>query len=61
MKIELAKTMTYLDLARKYFPKANDEELDSILWEYTGFPSFYRDLKQLERQLKAAQKKFIKN
>ncbi len=54
----MKKGKTYLDLARKYFPKATDEELNHILWEYTGFPSFYKNLKELKKQLKVAQKRF---
>ncbi len=30
--------MTWLDLAREYFPDANDDELDSLLWNCTAFP-----------------------
>ena len=29
---------TALDIAREYFPKANDDLLDFILWERTSFP-----------------------
>ena len=32
---------TALDIAREYFPNADDATLDFFLWEYTGFPSFW--------------------
>lgn len=35
------KDKTFLDVAREYFPELSDDELDFILWEYTGFPSFF--------------------
>lgn len=52
--------MTYLELARQYFPNATDDELDYILWEYTGFPSFYRDLDELKKQLQEAKEELNK-
>lgn len=33
--------MTWLELAREYFPDASDAELDAILWSETGFPDFW--------------------
>lgn len=32
---------TFLDIASEYFPDASKDELDYILWEYTGFPCFF--------------------
>ncbi len=32
---------TFLDIASEYFPDASNDELDYILWEYTGFPCFF--------------------
>ena len=34
-------SQTYGDLVREYFPNATDEECEFILWERTGFPSFW--------------------
>ena len=34
--------MRWLDLVREYFPNITDEVADCILWEHTGFPSFWR-------------------
>lgn len=33
--------MTGIELVRQYFPKATEDQCDYILWEKTGFPSFY--------------------
>lgn len=33
--------MTGLELVRKYFPDATDEQCDYILWKKTGYPSFF--------------------
>ena len=33
--------MNWIDLVRKYFPNAADEEANDILWERTGFPCFW--------------------
>lgn len=30
-----------VDIVREFFPDATVEEADGILWEYTGFPSFW--------------------
>ena len=32
---------TYQELVREYFPGADDDYVDYILWEKTGFPSFW--------------------
>lgn len=42
--------MTWIDLVKHYFPKADDREADYILWEKTAFPLV--DLKTVESQLK---------
>jgi len=33
--------MTWADVVREYFPGATADEVDFILWEKTGFPSFW--------------------
>ncbi len=33
--------MTGLELTREIFPDLDDDALDYILWEHTGFPSFF--------------------
>lgn len=35
------KAKTWLDVARSVFPGGTDEDLDSLLWEHTGFPNFW--------------------
>ena len=30
-----------LEIAREYFPYLNDEALEHIIWEETGYPSFW--------------------
>lgn len=42
--------MTWIDLVRKYFPNATDEEADFILWEKTCFP--FGNVSQVEKQIK---------
>ena len=43
---------TYVDIAREYFPNATDDELNSILWNKTGFPEFFEEgEKSLREQL----------
>ena len=32
---------TAIEIAREYLPRLADEELDHVIWEYTGFPSFW--------------------
>ena len=45
--------MTVIELARKIFPKMDDNELENILWSKTGFPCFFRKnaKKELRQQL----------
>ena len=31
--------MTYLELVRQFFPDADDDEADNILWNETAFPA----------------------
>lgn len=33
--------MTWVELVKEYFPAVSDEEADYILWEKTGFPTFW--------------------
>ena len=33
--------MTAHEIAKEVFPGKSDEELDFIIWEKTGFPSFW--------------------
>lgn len=33
--------MTFLELVKEYFPDATDDEAGYILWNETGFPSFW--------------------
>ena len=35
------KNLTFSELVREYFPNATQDEVDYILWEYTGFPCFW--------------------
>ena len=42
--------MTWLDLVRKYFPDATDQEADYILWEQTAFP--FAGNEYIEMQIK---------
>lgn len=32
---------TVLDIAKEYFPNEDQKVLEFILWEYTGYPSFF--------------------
>lgn len=41
--------MTWIELAKKYFPDASDELADAILWEFTAFP--VADRETIEKQL----------
>lgn len=34
-------SVTFGDLVREYFPGVTDEEVECILWEKTGFPTFW--------------------
>ncbi|KKN63761.1 hypothetical protein LCGC14_0498650 [marine sediment metagenome] len=40
-KTRRGKGLTCLELVREYFPDSNDDEAGYILWEHTGFPSFW--------------------
>ncbi len=42
--------MTWLELVKKYFPNACDEEADFILWEKTCYP--VGSAETVEKQLK---------
>lgn len=33
---------TLIDVVKEYFPEATDDEALDILWNYTGYPSFWR-------------------
>lgn len=33
---------TVIDVVRKVFPGASDSEADSLLWNHTGYPGFWR-------------------
>lgn len=33
--------MTAAQLVREYFPDSDDDLVETILWGYTGFPSFF--------------------
>lgn len=41
-----------LEIVREYFPEASDEELSLILWERTGWPSFFKKGVGLRTQLR---------
>lgn len=41
--------MTWNDLVRKYFPNANDEECEFILWERTAYP--FANVEEVEKEL----------
>ena len=42
--------MTWVELVKKYFPNASEEEIDFILWEKTCFPM--GSAEEVEKQLK---------
>ena len=42
--------MTWIDLVRKYFPNASEEECDFILWNRTAFPM--ASAEAVEKQIK---------
>jgi len=46
--------MTWLELAKKYFPGISNEEADFILWELTCFP--VGSAAQVEEQLRQLKK-----
>ena len=33
--------LTAIDIAREILPTHSDEELNTVLWEWTGFPNFF--------------------
>ncbi len=35
------KGLTFGEVVREYFPDASDDDVDYILWEKTGYPSFW--------------------
>ena len=35
------KGKTFGEVVREYFPDASNDEIDFILWETTGYPSFW--------------------
>jgi len=41
--------MIWLELVRKYFPDATDDEADYILWEFTAFP--FAPAEHIEKQI----------
>lgn len=41
MSKEILVLKTFEDVARQYFPNVNIHILHDIIWEYTGFPSFW--------------------
>lgn len=43
---------SYLNLVRHYFPQADQETCEFILWELTGYPCCSRE--HLKKQLKEA-------
>lgn len=40
------KYMNWIQLVKSYFPDITDDQADFILWEYTGFPSFWHLTKE---------------
>lgn len=48
--------MSPKEIVLKYFPDANDDTVDFILWEKTGYPSFFRKESDLEKQIKKYKK-----
>ena len=34
--------MTWIELVREYFPNVSEDKAEYILWNETGFPSFWR-------------------
>ena len=33
----------WIEVAREYFPDASEEELEHIIWDFTGFPFYWPD------------------
>lgn len=54
----MSEKLNPLDVAREIFPDMGDDELDYMLWEYTGYPSFFNSKEpvsvQIRRQLQRA-------
>lgn len=38
----MTKEPTALDIAREYLPEMSDDDLNYVIWNHTGFPSFWR-------------------
>lgn len=36
------KSGTFIATVKEFFPEATDDEAMGILWNYTGYPSFWR-------------------
>lgn len=36
-----SSSFTFLGTVKEFFPDASDDEAMSILWNYTGYPSFW--------------------
>jgi len=47
--------MTFGDLVREYFPKANDDFVEYVLWNQTAFPAT-SDEKHLRKQIERFKK-----
>jgi hypothetical protein len=43
---------TTAQIVREYFPDADEDEIDNILWNYTGFPTFFDGSGTVEEQLR---------
>jgi hypothetical protein len=59
--------ITARDIAREYFPDATDEECEYLIWERTGYPSFWDIPKDgltpaecFRKQLRDAQNKMVR-
>ncbi len=53
---ELSTTLDKIVL--EYFPKASDEDINYILWNHTGFPSFWRHDQPIEQTIREQLAKF---
>jgi len=40
-EIRGCRAMTPIDIAREYFPDEDEDFLSFVIWEHTGFPSFW--------------------
>ena len=57
-------SLTFGQVVREYFPDASDENIDSILWEKTGYPCFWEtdDTEAcLRKQLQELKEEVIRN